>query len=232
MTAKAGYVSTESRYVHIDKPTSSPHLRNRWREKRLARFMAIVDKVLAEKSQCRILDIGGTVAFWNALSDQWAGRNIHVTMINLEGEPTGQANFESYAGDARALDYADNSFDLVHSNSVIEHVGRWGDMKRMAGEVRRLAPRYFVQTPNYGFPIEPHFRAPAIHWLPPQTRVWMIQKFGIGFYPRAKSLDEAMRYVEDAILLTAQQMAELFPEARIEREKFALMTKSLVAVRD
>jgi hypothetical protein len=88
-----------------------------------------------------------------------------------------------------------------------------------------------VQTPNFGFPVEPHYRTIGIHWLPEQARVALLRKRRLGFYPKAASLDEAMRYAEDAILLTHGQMAELFPDARIEREKVAFLTKSLIAIR-
>jgi hypothetical protein len=101
----------------------------------------------------------------------------------------------------------------------------------MAREVRRLAPRYFVQTPNFWFPIEPHFRAPFIHWLPEPWRVSIIMRFACGFFPRARSCDEARRILDELRLLDAQAMAELFPDAMIERERFAGFTKSLIAVR-
>jgi hypothetical protein len=214
--------------------TSEPnndHLRNRWRERRLSRFLQAVDEVAQSQAPVRILDIGGTIGYWTALEDLWRGRNIEVTMVNLAAEPVDRPGFTSLAGDACALPFDDHAFDIVHSNSVIEHVGRWNNMRRMANEVRRLAPRYFVQTPNFGFPIEPHYRFPMIHWLPEQVRLSIIRRRGCGFYPRAQSMDEGMRYVEDAILLTYGQMAELFPDARIEREKVALMTKSLIAIR-
>lgn len=161
----------------------------------------------------------------------WEGRPIRVTMINLAAETTGDDRFTSMAGDARELPFPDQSFDIVHSNSVIEHVGRWGDMKRMAQEVRRLAPRHFVQTPNYWFPVEPHFRTPVIHWLPEPLRMAIVRRRACGFYPRAETIDDGMRFLEDAILLTHAQMASLFPDSRIERERVGPFCKSLIAVR-
>jgi hypothetical protein len=100
---------------------------------------------------------------------------------------------------------------------VIEHVGLWGDMQRMAAEVRRLAPRYFVQTPNYWFPFEPHYRLPLVQFLPRRVRLRIQQSYFPG----------------DSIeLIGARQVRRLFPDAVIEWERFAFLNKSLIAVKE
>ena len=205
---------------------------NRFRQKRLGRFLALVDEIASRKGTCRILDLGGKLAYWQALEPLWCDRPCHITLVNLAAEAVPDERFSSIAGDACALpQFADLSFDLVHSNSVLEHVGRWREQRNMAGEIRRLASRYFVQTPNFWFPIEPHFRLPFIHWLPEPWRVGIVMRRACGFYPQAKSCGEARDILDDARLLDVQAMAELFPDAVIERERFAGFTKSLIAVR-
>ena len=77
------------------------------------------------------------------------------------GRGTGDI-FVRKVGDARNLsEYADGSVDLVHSNSVIEHVGGWADMRAMADEMMRIGRSGWMQTPAWEFPVEPHFRAPS-----------------------------------------------------------------------
>ncbi|WP_375461788.1 class I SAM-dependent methyltransferase [uncultured Enterovirga sp.] len=206
--------------------------RNAFRRRRFAAFLALVDDVVRERGRCRVLDLGGGVSYWLGLEQAWRDRPVHVTLVNLASEPVPDGRFESLAGDACSLpDYPDDAFDIVHSNSVIEHVGSWSNKKRMAAEVRRLAPRYFVQTPNYWFPIEPHFRTPAIHWLPRPWQRRLVMRSALGFHPRAESLDEADRILADASLLDGREMAELFPDGRILRERFCGLTKSLIAIR-
>lgn len=206
--------------------------KNAFRQRRFAGFLRVVDDVLREHGRCRVLDLGGGVSYWLGLEDAWRGRPIHVTLVNLVQEAVPDGRFESRAGDARSLpDQPDNAFDIVHSNSVIEHVGSWADKARMAAEVRRLAPRYFVQTPNYWFPIEPHLRTPFIHWLPRPWQRDLVLRKARGFYPRATSLGEADGILRDASLLDGPEMASLFPDARVERERFCGLTKSLIAIR-
>ena len=217
--------------TEADTSTFEAHDRNPYRLKRMQRFVAILDEVLAKQNECRILDIGGTQSYWLALEEAWRGRNVHITVANLRREPTTGSRFTSIAGDARQLDLANNSFDVVHSNSVIEHVGSFEDMGRMAGEVRRLAPRYFVQTPNFWFPIEPHFRTPAFHYLPKSARLALVKRRACGFYPKAQSDAEAQRFIDDASLISIRQMRQLFPDAEVQREWFYGLSKSLIAVR-
>jgi hypothetical protein len=206
--------------------------RNRFRQTRFTQFLSIVDEIIAARGSCRVLDIGGNTAYWQGLRELWRDRPLHITMVNLRSEPTAEQCFTSVAGDARDLgQFRDLSFDVVHSNSVIEHVGLWRDQRRMAQEVRRLAARYFVQTPNFWFPFEPHLRTPFIHWLPDPWRVAIVRHRACGFYPRARTADEARSILDDARLLDAAAVAELFPDAALVRERWFGFTKSLIAIR-
>lgn len=205
---------------------------NRFRRKRFGTFLSVVDRAGVSGRPVRILDIGGTASYWKAFEPLWEGRAFDITIINLGVEPSDDGIYHLRPGNACSMpEYADGSFDVVHSNSVIEHVGRWPEMVAMAGEVRRIAPHYYLQTPNFWFPIEPHFRSALIHWLPEQTRAAMLMGRKRGFRSAA-SFDEAIRQVQDINLLTMRQMAELFPDAELERERFAgIFTKSLIAKR-
>lgn len=204
----------------------------RFRQKRFAHVQRLIDAVIAEKGSCRILDIGGEAIYWEIAEDYIAQRNVEITLLNLAEERVPSSKFRSVQGDATRLGHLeDNSFDLVHSNSVIEHVGTWGNMEEMARHVRRLAPRYFVQTPNFWFPIEPHMRVPAFHWLPEQIRYRILMNFDIGFAPRRKTVAHAVRDVQSIFLLDRRQVAELFPDATIEIERVLYLAKSIMAIR-
>ena len=178
--------------------------------------------------------MGGRETYWNALTpDFLAQHDVQITILNLPCEQAGEDSrmFIHAVGDACALEqYPDHSFDIVHSNSVIEHVGNWDRIKAFAREVRRLAPNVFVQTPYFWFPIEPHFIKLAHHWLPKPLRSSMWLRFKMGARGRAADLDEAMRQVDDEpYLLDMRMFRFLFPDCRIIRERFCLFTKSMVA---
>ncbi|HJP60817.1 MAG TPA: hypothetical protein VJ865_12495, partial [Gemmatimonadaceae bacterium] len=114
--------------------------------------------------------------------------------------------------------------------SVIEHLGpRFEDQRRMADEVRRVGKRYFVQTPNRYFPIEPHFLTPGFQFLPVPARVWLVTHFNVGWYRRFPDVASARQEVESICLLSRNQVRDLFPEAGIFEEKILGLTKSFVA---
>jgi hypothetical protein len=104
-------------------------------------------------------------------------------------------------------------------------------MRAFAREVRRLAPRYFVQTPNFWFPIEPHFMCPFFHWLPVPARVRLLLLTGLGHYRRAETVESALAAVQGIRLLSRRTMSSLFPDAAIVTERVALLPKSLMAIR-
>lgn len=202
------------------------------RQRRFRIVRQMIEDVIAKKGSCRIADVGGTEYYWQ-ISDGFVEQApVEITLINLEAAPTKGNRFQSIAGDATDLSgIDDNAFDFVHSNSVIEHVGNWDQMSKMAANVRRLAPSYYVQTPNFWFPYEPHFRCPFFHYLPEQVRAKLLMTFNLGFGGRRETLDEAMRAVQSAVLLDAKQMQVLFPDAEMKRERIAFLTKSLMMMK-
>lgn len=206
---------------------------NRFRRARLAYFLTLVRSIERRPATpLRVLDIGGTQSYWESLADLWQPDGLDITIVNLDSNSSDDGVYHLRPGNACDLaGYADNSFDVVHSNSVIEHVGHWPEMKAMAGEVRRLAPRYYLQTPNFWFPVEPHFRTLFWAQYPESWRAAMLMRKRRGFRGPARSLDEAMLSIQDVNLLTARQLQALFPDATIRRERFFGFTKSLIACR-
>ena len=203
-----------------------------FRKRRFALLLPVLDQVLAVKESCRVLDIGGEPDYWTNVQGMLGERSVQVTVLNLTLFPVSDGRFASVAGDARDLgQYGDMSFDVVHSNSVIEHVGRWEDMRAMAHEVRRLAPAYFVQTPYFWFPIEPHNSTLFFHWMPESVRLSMLMRKPRGYWGKAPDVETAMRQIQSAVLLDRRMLATLFPDAAINRERIFGVTKSLIAIR-
>lgn len=206
---------------------------NKFRQQRFSMFLALLDKIIARKGSAHVLDLGGTSDYWNRLAPLWMSKPVRFTIVNVGLSPMEDERMTLLSGDARSLpDFDDHSFDMVHSNSVIEHVGHWHEMTSMAQEIRRLAPAYFVQTPNMWFPLEVHFKLPFLHWLPEQTRASILLAPKGKFLPVDAGLPEAMDLVQRVNLLSHGQMTTLFPDARIARERFMLLTKSLIAIRE
>jgi hypothetical protein len=195
-------------------------------------FQKMLDQVLYENKTCRILDVGGTPGYWQTFGARLNWTRVQVTVLNLVALDTEHPAIKCLIGDARDMkEFGDLSFDIVHSNSVIEHVGRWDDMASMATEVRRLAPRYFVQTPYFWFPIEPHNRFPLFHWMPESWRYRILMKRRCGFWERQTDLGRAVKAIQSASLLDRRQMQFLFPDSKIVSEKVLGLTKSLIAIR-
>lgn len=175
-----------------------------------------------------VLDLGGTVQYWRRIGFQYFDSASFV-LLNLEQVPVPEDldNVTSVAGDATDLSqYADRQFDLVFSNSVIEHVGGFEAQKKMASEMLRTGKNFFLQTPNRYFFMEPHFIMPYFQFYPRWLRVLLLQHFRLGFVPRTQSKEEAQKVVDSVRLLTLRELRVLFPGAKIEKEKFLFMTKS------
>jgi SAM-dependent methyltransferase len=175
----------------------------------------------------RILDVGGTMAYWDALGVP-PGPGVQIDLLNVAVEPV-RSPFTSVAGDARDLSmFADQSFDVVFSNSVIGHVGGLSDQLRMASEIRRVGRHYFVQTPNQGFPIDWRTMVPFFHFMPPGLQAWLFERTGVGTYRRARDRAEALHWATRVRNIRRGEVSQLFPGATIVSERVSGLTKSFI----
>lgn len=222
--------------IHALQDNNDPNsLVSRFRRARSKRIVALIETVHAEKGEVRIIDLGGEASYWHLFDvDFLKASNVHITLVNPGGvdDVWDTDLFTVVDGDATYLpQYGDNSFDLVHSNSVIEHVGDWVRMEAFAEECRRLAPRYYVQTPYFWFPVEPHFSSLFFHWKSEQSRARALMKRSHGFSQKAADVGAAMRDVQHARLLDKNQFRFLYDDAIHHDEKVGPLTKSLIAIR-
>ncbi len=209
---------------------------NRFRAKR-GRALAALIRARADRigRGLEILDLGGRADYWGNIGLDGIAR---IVLLNNEDPGIGRRSpypgaappglFRSIQGDARDLSaYADQSVDLVHANSVIEHVGGWSAMRAMAGEMMRVGRAGWAQTPAFEFPFEPHFHVPFAHWLgrPAQARA-----MALSLDPGHRRLDRdgRRRALEDVDLVTKGEMRLLFPGRPLLVERFAFLPKSYV----
>lgn len=206
------------------------------RIKRIAPLLEMIETTYNQYGFVNIIDIGGTEAYWGIVSrDYLAKYRVTITIVNLPDPnmPKDHAPFKFVAGDGcNLVGFADKSFHIAHSNSVVEHVGDWTHMVKFANELCRVSYKWFIQTPNYWFPIEPHCMMPLFHWLPRPTRMWLVSRFKLGHWEQAQTMDEAVRIVESARLLNKKMLQELFQKAQIHTERFLGFPKSFIAIKN
>jgi hypothetical protein len=174
-----------------------------------------------------ILDVGGTESYWNIMGMTSPG-DFKITLLNIRDAQSSSLYVGHVVGDARVMDFEDKCFDVVFSNSVIEHVGGREDQKRMADEVMRVGRRYFIQTPNRFFPMEPHFLFPLFQFLPLALRIQLLRNFGLGWIPKTPNALAAKKIVESIRLLDKKELVGLFPGAGVYEERVAGLVKSFV----
>jgi methyltransferase family protein len=201
---------------------------SRFRRRRMLRLM----RQFPIREDWRVLDVGGTMHLW-----EFCPVKPQLVLLNKRAETYGPPppGVTLVKGCAEQLPFPDDSFDLVFSNSVIEHVGSEQAMRSFASEVRRVGKRYFIQTPDAAFPIEPHLYTPLLHYLPagwqrriaPRYSVWSL----LNNFPADERKFYTDHYIDDIRLLHTRELKRLFPESEIVHERFAGLSKSLIAVK-
>ena len=199
----------------------------RFRAKRWARFV----KAFPDLESYDVLDIGGRAGHWVDRVPQ--PRTITITNLPTDAPPRPCAphvrfiTWDTFGDPPPAL--LDRAYHLVHSNSVIEHVGDAAARRRFADVLHAVAPRLWIQTPNRYFPIEPHWMFPGFQFLPRRWKIVVTQWWPLSYGGTSPSKADAAARVDSVELITASELRSLFPDAPIERERFAGLSKSLVA---
>ena len=205
--------------------TKKNSLGNKFRQRRILFFK---EKLIQMPKPIHILDVGGSQDFWiNAGFHN--DKNVRITILNLEARDVDYDNFVSVAGDATNLsEYNTNQFDIAFSNSVIEHLYTYENQKKMANEIIRVGNFHFVQTPNKYFIIEPHYLLPFFQFLPKSIRFWVLTHTRLSRF-RKWPKKNAQQYLDEIVLLSKNDVKELFPSSKIWKEKFLGMSKSFTA---
>lgn len=101
------------------------------------------------------------------------------------------------------LPFTDNSFDIIISNHVIEHVGTRKEQLHHLKEIHRVLKDdgfiYFA-VPNRWRLMEPHFKLPFLSWIPFNLRTPYIRALGRGD-------------IYDCLLLSHKDAINLFQKA-------------------
>lgn len=218
-------MSARDRIMNVLLDSENPQsVAARSRKRRWERFT----EAFPEFSEMRVLDVGGRPDFWRTMETPPAA----VTVLNLERASAPESWIDVVVGDA--CDPPDRlraeSFDLVFSNSLIEHVGGIANRQRCADFIRSKADQYWVQTPYRYFPVEPHWLFPGFQFLPLAARAAVTRRWPLGYMRQQSALD-ALQTAQWVELVTITEMRASYPDAAIWYERFAGLVKSVTAVK-
>jgi ubiquinone/menaquinone biosynthesis C-methylase UbiE len=187
----------------------------------------ILKKIYPDYKSLKILDLGGSESFWIELNIEINPENITILNIsNYQKEYSKLPGIKKLTYDGNKIPFEDKSYDLVICNSVIEHVKK--DQRIIfSKEIMRVGKKFFLQTPCFYFPIEPHFVLPLIHWLPKKVGYYFIyiSPWKILVKPDKETINE---YFFNTNLLKEDELVDLFKNAKIYKEKFLGLTKSYI----
>jgi hypothetical protein len=207
-----------AKLIDPDKAGSITH---RWRQRRDEEFK----RRFPDLADMRVLDLGGTAISWRVLGL----RPSSVTLVNLDrADEPAESWMESVQADACAGGFG--KYDLVFSNSLIEHLGGHARRQQFVEVVRASAPSWWIQVPYRYFPVEPHWFFPGFQFLPFRARLLVCQHWNTLHQSALKDPAEAAELVASVELLSATEMRMYFPDSEIWFERIAGVPKSLVAI--
>jgi len=200
---------------------------SRQRKKRFEFFLKYCSEL---RKPLKILDLGGSDYYWQSLNFT-DNENYKIEILNIENQNT--ENFKNISflkNDVRDLSFIkDKEYDLIYSNSLIEHLNNFDEQKKLAKEIQRTGKKYFIQTPNYYFPVEPHFLFPFFQFLSVDMKTKLISNFNLGWFEKQTDIVKARELANSIKLLKEKELKEIFPGCKIYKEKYFSLNKSFIA---
>lgn len=144
------------------------YISGRNREKK---YMYFISK-LAPQAGCLILDVGASNREYrksdNYLEKKFPYHNKIVALCvgRVDEFRKRYPRISCVLYDGATFPFKEKCFEICWSNAVIEHVGGYEKQLKFIREIRRVAKRAFITTPNKHFPVEVHTKIVLLHFLP------------------------------------------------------------------
>lgn len=195
------------------------HLHRKSREQKHRLFL----QMLRPTPEMRILNVGASgthIGLAEQLESFYPRRGQitggGISFADVEDYRDSFPGVQAVVFDGCALPFADKSFDIVYSNAVLEHLPGPDSLERFAAEIRRVGKGWFVTTPNFWYPVEPHYHLPLIQLLPETTQRSLVKRLGKTPYDHLH-------------LLTAKQLRRLFPVGEVISSRVTFYPETLIA---
>ena len=124
------------------------------------------------------------------------------------------------------MNFQNDTFDIVHTNATIEHVGSYQNQISLIRETVRVSKKYvFIQTPNRFYPIDFHTTLPLIHYLPKKIHRKILKFLGLNFYASEENLN----------LLSEKNLKNMCKELNLKKfkiikHKLLFLTSNLILI--
>jgi len=219
-------------YIELKKSHVFHDLIKKIIEKEREKFFIILKRKTHYTNKKKIIDIGTTPnldKFNNKVLDKLKNNKNVTCLSNLDCKILSEKypNIKRFIKcDIRKNSLYDNSFDIVHSNATIEHVGSYKRQLLFIKECVRISKKFiFIQTPNRFFPIDFHTLLPLVHWLPKYIHRKFLKIINLNFYSKEKNLN----------LLSKKNLTNMCKDLNLEKfeiieHKFFFLTSNLILI--
>jgi hypothetical protein len=219
-------------YIELKESNVFHNLIKKIIEKERNKFFIILKKKTHYTDSKKIIDIGTTPnlnKFNNIILDKLKNNKNVTSLSNLDCKILSKKypNIKKFIKcDIKKNNLCDSSFDIVHSNATIEHIGSYKNQLLFIKECVRISKKFvFIQTPNRLFPIDFHTLLPLVHWLPKFIHRKFLELINLNFYSKEKNLN----------LLCKKNLTRMCKDLRLKKfeiieHKFFFFTSNLILI--